>query len=74
MNCYPIGSTVSSTQIVVTKSQDGNEMVLRLTWTTQVRAGIYKLEFKTVASVLGSTVTPLKKQFEFDRVYLKERR
>lgn len=73
-NCYPIGSTVSSTQIILSHSLDGNEMVLRLAWTTQVRPGIYKIEFKTVSSVLGSTVTPMRKQFEFDRVYLKERR
>lgn len=74
LNCYQLGSTVSSTQIIVSQTLDGNEMVLRLTWTTQVRPGIYKLEFNTVSSVLGSTATPMKKQFEFDRVYLKERR
>lgn len=74
VKCFPLGSTVSSTQIVASKSLDGNEMVLRLTWTTQVRPGIYQLEFWTVASVLGSTATPLKKQLDFTRVYLKERR
>jgi hypothetical protein len=60
--------------MLVAKSQSSNQMIARMTWTTQVQPGIYRLEFKIVASVNGSTVTPLKKQFDFARVYLKERK
>jgi hypothetical protein len=74
MLCHPVNSTVASTQIIVTKSQSSNQMILRLTWTTQVRPGIYNLEFKIVASINGSTITPIRRQFDFARVYLKERR
>jgi methionine-rich copper-binding protein CopC len=74
MLCHPVNSTVASTQLIVTKSQSSNQMILRLTWTTQIRPGIYNLEFKAVASVNHSTVTPIRRQFDFARVYLKERR
>ena len=68
-----MGTTASSTYMTVTKSLDGNEMVLRMTWTTQINSGHYALEFNIVATVSGSTATPLKKQLDFDRVYLKRR-
>ena len=74
MLCHPIKSTQASTQCIVTKSQSSNQMILRLTWTTQINPGMYQLEFKVVASVNGSTLTPIKRQFDFARVYLKERR
>ena len=74
VGCHPVGATAASTQIIVTKSQSSNQLITRLTWTTQINPGIYQLEFKIVASVNGSTVTPLKRQFDFARVYLKERR
>lgn len=70
---HPVGSTVSSTELIVNKSLDGNDMVLRMTWTTALNPGHYQLEFKIVASVLSSTATPLKKNLDFARVYLKRR-
>jgi len=68
-----MGTTVSSSKMVVTKSLDGNEMVLRMTWTTQINPGHYGLEFNILATVSGSTLNPLKKQLDFNRVYLKRR-
>lgn len=70
----PMNSTVSSTQFIQTKSQSSNELVTNLTWTTQIKPGIYRMEFKVTASVAHSTVSPLRRQFDFARVYLKERR
>lgn len=71
---HPIGSTRSTTQFIVDKSQDGNDLVTRLTWTTQINPGIYQMEFKVSCSVNHLLTTPLKRQFDFARIYLKERR
>jgi len=71
---HPVGSTKSSTQFIVDKNQSVNELITRLTWTTQLNPGIYQMEFKVNCSVNGVLTTPLKKQFDFARVILKERR
>lgn len=71
---HPVGSTRSSTQFIVDKTQSGNELITRLTWTTQINPGIYQMEFKVSCSVNGVLTTPLKRQFDFARVILKERR
>lgn len=71
---HPVGSTASSTHFVGAMSLSSNTLITRLNWTTQIRPGIYQMEFKVVASVSHSTATPLKRQYDFARVYLKERR
>lgn len=71
---HPMNSTVTSTHLIISKSQSSNEMILRLTWTTQINPGHYNLEFRIVASVNHSTVIPMKRQLDFARIYLKERR
>ena len=71
---HPVGSTRSSTQFVVGMSQDANDLITRLTWTTQLNPGIYQMEFKVLCSVNHLLDTPLKRQFDFARIYLKERR
>ena len=72
--CYPVGKTpTTSTGLIVAKSLDGNELVTRLSWTTALSQGVYQLDFRVVASVNGSTLTPIRRQFEFGRVFLKER-
>jgi hypothetical protein len=68
-----MGSTASSTQMVIDKSLDGNFLVTRLGWTTEIGQGLYKLEFATICTVNGSTDKPIRRQFDFDRLYLKER-
>ena len=68
------GSTASSTAPIVAKSQSSNQMITRLAWTTAISQCMYQLEFKIVASVNGSTLIPLKRQLEFSRLILKERR
>jgi hypothetical protein len=64
---------VSSTLICVTKSIDKNELVPRFSWTTAVNRGHYHLTFKVTATVNGSTVTPMVRHFDFDRIYVKDR-
>lgn len=74
VNAFLKGTTRSTTAPVITKSLSSNQMILRLGWTTAVNQGLYRIEFSIIASVNGSTVTPIKRQFEFDRLLLKERR
>lgn len=68
------GTTRGSTQPILSKSQSSNQMILRLAWTTAVNQGLYRLEFRVAASVGGSTIIPLRRQFEFARLLIKERR
>lgn len=65
-------SPVASTQFIVSKSVDGNDLVVRLAWTTQLNPGLYHMEFNVTCSV-QSGATEFKRQFDFDRVYLKDR-
>ena len=68
------GTTASSTAPIVSKALDGNQMIARLAWTTAISQGMYQLEFKIIASINGSTYPGLRRQLEFSRLILKERR
>jgi hypothetical protein len=71
---HPVGSTRSSTQFIIDKRQDGSDLITLLTWTTQLNPGMYQMEFKVVCSVNHLLDLPLKRQFDFARIILKERR
>ena len=73
VHCYQRGTTASSTMPILTSSQSSNQMVLNLAWTTSIRQGTYRIEFDIVASITNSTGL-MKRQLEFDRLILKERR
>jgi S-adenosylmethionine:diacylglycerol 3-amino-3-carboxypropyl transferase len=48
-------------------------MVVKLRKSTTVSGGLYHLEFHVTASMGGSTASVLKKEFDFNRLWIKDR-
>jgi hypothetical protein len=66
-------STAVSTHLIVSSVLSSNCVVAYLTWTTNVARGRYGLDITVTAALSGSTATAMKKQFDFNRVFLKDR-
>ena len=61
----------SSTGMVVSAALSSNQVVAYLTYTTALPSGQYKLTVKVQVNTGGSTA--MKRQFDFRRLYLKDR-
>ena len=66
-------STAESTALIVSCSLSSNTIVTYLTWSTEVARGKYHLTAKLTCALGGSTATLMKRQFDFQRLYLKDR-
>ena len=66
-------STQVSTGCIVSSVLSSNCVVAYLTWTTALARGRYGLDITVTAALGGTTATVMKKQFDFNRLYLKDR-
>jgi len=66
-------STVATTHLIVSSVLSSNCVVTYLTWTTKVARGRYHMNIDVTAALGGSTATAMVRQFDFDRIYLKDR-
>lgn len=66
-------STAESTALIVSVSLSSNTIVTYLTWSTKVARGKYHLTATITCALEGSTVTAMKRQFDFNRLFLKDR-
>ena len=66
-------STALSTAAIVSVSQTSNTLVAYLTWTTELARGKYHLRATVTCALGGSTGTVMKRQFDFNRLYIKDR-
>ena len=66
-------STAESTALIVSVSLSSNTIITYLTWSTQVARGKYHLTADITCALDGSTALAMVRQFDFDRLYLKDR-
>lgn len=67
------GSTVGTSNIVGAVSVSSEDVLCRLNYSTDAGLGEFHIKIIVTASVQGSTVIPLVKQLDFNRVYMKDR-
>lgn len=68
------GGADVTTYMVASSTEDGNTIIPRLQFSSNLTAGLYTLTFLVTASVAGTTVAPLIKEYDFSRVTVRENR
>jgi hypothetical protein len=66
-------STAESTHLIVSCSLSSNTVVNYLTWSTRLARGKYHLTARITCALEGSTVMAMVRQFDFNRLFLKDR-
>jgi len=67
------GTTVGTSDLVVGSSKDGNTMVARLGYSTSLNSCLHHIEFFVTASIAGATDSVLKREFDFNRLWVKDK-
>ncbi len=75
VTAHPQDGTVSYSKLISESSKagsDGTDLITKLCYNTTLLAGIYHLKFVVVGK-LGGESTAFKREFDFNRVYVKDR-
>ena len=67
------GSSVGTSGLIVSSTEDGNTLVVRLGYTTSANKGLHHIQWVVTCSVGGSTLTPMNIEFEYNRLWIKDR-
>ena len=67
------GSSVGTSDLLVASTEDGNTLIAKLGYSTNVVRGLHHIRWIATCSVAGSTVTPMKKELDFNRLWIKNR-
>ena len=66
-------SLVGTSDLIISSSVNGNIMDIKLGYSTALNSGLHHLEFIVTGSISGSTGSVFKKEFDFNRVWVKDR-
>lgn len=66
-------SSVGTSDIIVSSSVNINRMDVKLGYSTSLNSGLHHLEFIVTGSINGSTASVFKKEFDFNRLWVKDK-
>ena len=67
------GSSVGTSDLIVASTEDGNTLVVKLGHSTAATKGLHHMQWTVTCSVAGSTLAPMKKEVEFNRLWIKDK-